>query len=146
MREEKRTCTHTIVCDETIYIAEDGTEFKHRGDCIQYELDKARKEAKGKIITCDELEGKCNIDGGEYYESHGYTWVLVRDENDAERLNKMFPLDYDDFSCYIGEWVCVEESDDSSWLSGIENGIKYAKELLDKLGYNVEIPRKDEQV
>lgn len=129
-----------------IYIAEDGTEFKHRSDCIQYELDKARKEAKGKIITCDELEGKCNFDGEENYENHEYTWVFVRNEEDAELLNKMFLLDYDDFSCYIGQWVCVEESDDCSWLSSIKHGIEYAKDVLEKLGYNVEITRKDEQV
>ena len=72
--------------------------------------------------------------------------MFVKDEEDAELLNRMFLLDYDDFGCHIGQWVCVEESDDSSWLSTIENGIKYAKELLDKLGYNVEITRKDEQV
>lgn len=146
MRQEKRQYTHTQVYDKMFYIAEDGTEFEHKSDCVQYELNKAREEAKDKIITCGELEGSFNIDGGEYYESHGYTWVFVRDEKDAELLNRMYLLDYDDFSCYIGEWVCVEESDDSTWISGIENGIKYAKNLLEKLGYNVEITRKDEQV
>ena len=146
MRQEKRSYTHTQVYDTMVYIADDGKEFVHKSDCIQYELDKAREEAKGKIITCDELEGKPNIDGGEYVEHHGYTWVFVRNGEDAEMLNRMFLLDYDDFSCHIGQWVCVEESEDSSWLSNIENGIKYAKELLDKLGYNVEITRKDEQV
>ena len=144
MRQEKRTTTHTIVCDETVFIAEDGTEFKQRCDCVQYEMSKAREEAKNNIITCEELQGRCNFDGGEYYESHDYTWVFVRDEKDAELLNRMFLLDYDDFSCYIGQWVCVEESDDSGWVSSIENGIKYATDLLEKLGYNVEITRKED--
>ena len=144
MREVTRPFTQTQTIHKTFYIAEDGTEFESKYDCIQYELNKAREESKGIIITCEELEGKPNIDGGEYMEHHGYTWVFVRDEKDAELLNRMYCLDYDDFGCHIGKWVCVEESDDSCWLSTIDNGIAYAKDLLEKLGYNVEITRKED--
>lgn len=144
MREIVKPYTQTITHNKTFYIADDGTEFESKCDCSRYERDKVRKEGKGVIIMCDALEGRGNIDGGDYNDNHDFYWVFVRDEKDAELLERMFEPDYNSFENFIGQWVCVEESDDSCWLSGIENGIAYAKDLLEKLGYNVEITRKED--
>lgn len=144
MRVEKRRFERTTLVEKEFFIAEDGTEFEQRWDCINYERTQARKEGEGFLITKPEVEGRRNIDGGEYPEDRGYYWYFVRNEADAEILNRIFNPDYDDFVNYIGKWVCVEESDDSSWISSLDDGIEYAKKLLEDFGYNVQITRKEE--
>lgn len=77
---------------------------------------------------------------------HHYSWVFVRNDADAELLNRMYDCEYDNFEEHIGEWVCIEQTDDDYfYLTSATQGIKYATSLLEKLGYEVKITRKDEQ-
>ena len=130
------------------YVADDGTEFDHEGTCRRYEYEKAL-EKLSVIEQCADIEGCPNFDGGECYESHGYTWYRPKNEQEIEMLNNAYDNPYDNYGQFnndmIGEWVCVEtdDADDFLWVTTLNNGIRYAKHILEKLGYDITITKKD---
>ena len=144
MREETRT--KMIPDTKKVFIAEDGQEFTDEIACQRYEMQLLRDQRSGDLLFCKEADGWCNCNGAENMDYHHYSWVFVRNDTDAELLNRMYDCEYDSFEEHIGEWVCIEQTDDDDfYLTSATQGIKYATSLLEKLGYEVKITRKDEQ-
>ena len=131
--------------ETTVYIADDGTEFRTRWECEKYEHEKVHKPLLDSLIQCDELKYYSNIDGQEYPEHHDYSWYFVRDLDDLAILEKVYPDSVDFDSKYIGKWICLETDDDcNGWVTTIDDGIRYATTVLTALGYKVEITKEAE--
>ena len=139
MREETRQ--EIVVCrDVTVYIADDGTEFKYRGECLTYEWEKFKKPLLEKLQKCDEASGMPNCNGGYVSDCNGYDWYFIRNQEDVDILNDVFGVDISD--THIGEWVCIETDEGcDTWFTPAREGVQYATELLTKLGYKVEITK-----
>ena len=143
MKKITRKIPQVITINKTFFVACDGTEFDSEELCIRHERNIVDTEYRSKLITCKELEDCCNFDGGEYYENHSYSWYLIRNKEDAERLDKVFSEYKGEFINHIGDWVCVESDGEWYWLSYLSNGIENVKKMLEILGYNVEITKKE---
>ena len=142
MRKEVRKEV-VLYRDVTVYVAEDGTEFKVKSECERYELEKLKKPLLEKLQKCDEVRGMANFNGEYISDLNEYEWYFIRNEEDMEILNKVFDLNlkYDD----IGEWICVEVGEGSDgWCTTASQGIEYATFILTRLGYKVEITKEVE--
>lgn len=72
-----RTQTKMAPKVETVYIAEDGTEFPTANLCRFYEDELQRKrgmETIASIETCDELQNYTNFDGGWFCDEDHCTY------------------------------------------------------------------------
>ena len=143
MRAERKQ-EKVVYRDVTVYVADDGTEFKTAWECERYEHEQVYMPLLAKLQRCDEMEGYPNFDGQEYAEHHDYSWYFIRDLNDLEIINKVYPdtTDVHLSERYIGKWMCIETDDDGNgWASTVDDGIEYATGILTKLGYKVQITK-----
>ena len=128
------------------HIADDGTEFTDEKECEQYER-KIAMERLSVIETSSEAEGLPNFDGGECYESHNYTWYRPKDEHEIDLLNAAYSdgAQTEFYEEMIGKWVCVETdcADDFLWVTTLDDGIEYARDVLAKLGYDMMVVEKE---
>lgn len=139
MREEIRQEV-VRTTNVTVYIADDGTEFRGRGDCLRYEWEKLKKPLLEKLQKCEDAYGIPNCDGGYVSDCNDYEWYFIRNQEDIDILNDVYYIGLTDK--VIGEWVCVEIDEvNDAWYSTASDGIKYATDLLTKLGYKVEITK-----
>ena len=130
----------------TKYVASDGEEFYDSRLCQAYESSLAAKELdKSGIEICKEAEGFPNFDGGENYESHFYRWYRPQNSQQIELLRKAYNADKISEE-HIGHWICIELDcgDDFVWLTSLDDSIEYARQLLEKLGYEMTITKKVE--
>ena len=143
MRMETRR-KEVMYTNVTVYVADDGTEFKTSWECERYEHEQVYKPLLEKLQRCEELDGYPNFDGQEYAEHHDYCWYFIRDLSDLVIIDKVYPdtTDVNLSDRYIGKWMCIETDDDGNgWSSTLDDGIEYATALLKKLGYKVEITK-----
>ena len=128
------------------YIADDGTEFTDEKECERYERQIAL-ERLSVIETSSEAEGFPNFDGGECYESHNYVWYRPKDEHEIDLLNAAYSGERQSefYEEMIGKWICVETdcSDDFLWVTTLDDGISYARDILEKLGYEMMVVEKE---
>lgn len=139
---EKVTETRMVEQTITRYKACDGKLFDSPTQCDAYE--------RGIIIAglaaieqCEEARDNPNFDGSEYPDYHDYTWYKPKNEEEINLLNDAYELDsgyltYD----HIGKWVCVESTADYAFVSALDDGISYVKEVLRRLGYDMTITEK----
>lgn len=148
-----RTQTKMVPQEETVYIAEDGTEFPYSSSCQIYENALKRKrriEALAGIETCNELKNYANFDGVlGHREDCNTFWYRPKNEDEIEKLNDAFCYSgYKDFkSSMIGKWICLEiDSDDDFYgltlLTTLDEAIAYASDILSKLGYNMTVTKR----
>lgn len=145
-----RTQTKMVPQVETVYIAEDDTEFTDEHRCRSYENNLQRKrgmEAIESIETCDELQNYTNFDGGWFCdEDHCTYWYRPKNEDEIEKLSDAFcGVYYRDFEAsMIGKWLCVEvDSDDNlSNITTLDEAIAYASYILSKLGYDLTVTKR----
>ena len=139
MREEVREEV-VKVTNVKVYIADDGTEFKHSYDCRNYEWEKLKKPLLDKLVKCEEASSMPNCDGSYTSDLNEYEWYFVRNQEDVDILNEVLGIGLSEK--HIGEWVCVETDDGcDAWATTASDGIEYVIDLLTKLGYKVEITR-----
>lgn len=135
---------------ETVYIAEDGTEFPHKSLCQSYENQLWRKrgmEAITDIETCDALKNCMSFDGGLYYGEDDRTyWYRPKNEDEIEKLNDAFcGAYYRDFEAsMIGKWLCVKVDSDGDLMdiTTLDESIAYASDILSKLGYDLTVTKR----
>lgn len=148
-----RTQTKMVPQVETVYIAEDGTEFLRSSSCRAYEntlKQKRAMEAIAGIETCNELKNYANFDGTlSYMEDGNIFWYRPKNEDEIEKLNDAFcDSSYKDFkSSMIGKWLCMEvDSDDGLYalttLTTLDDAIAYASDVLSKLGYDLTVTKR----
>ena len=130
----------------TKYIAKDGKEFDLEYQCREHEMTCAAKDLIG-VMSCDALDGYANFDGGEHGEDHDYRWFYPQTLLDVDKLRSA----YSDELCEISDdlvdtWICLESNDYGEfWVTTLENGIHYAKRILEKLGYEMTVTKKGEK-
>lgn len=143
-----RTVHEIVVKEELRYVAEDGKVFLREADCKGYEKELARADLKAKldlIERCEEAEGRTPIDGAEYPEYHSYYWYRPKTREEANVIEEWYNVDTGIHSDEVGNWICIEESDDGySWSIPIVCSIINVKELFGKLGYDVTIMKKED--
>lgn len=129
------------VVTKKVYVAFDDTEFNTFNECVDYEKALSKKMLE-VIEHCDALDGRAPFDGGENMECHDYTWYKPKNLEEIEMLREYLyaeNLDAND----IGKWICIEESEDYTWVHPIDDAIAYVAEILDKLGYILRIEEKE---
>lgn len=143
MREEIRQEV-VMTKNVTVYIADDGTEFKKKHECEDYEFENITKALLKKLQKCEDAEGLPNCNAGYVSDCYEYNWYFIRNHEDVEILNEAYGLGITDK--YIGDWLCLETEGccREAWFSTASEGIAYTKDLLTKLGYKVEITREVE--
>ena len=139
--------TELVVREVQRYVAEDGKVFATEADCkrYEYELSRSALEAKVKLIeTCKAAENFTPLDSGEYMEYHEYKWYRPKNREEADLLIEYFNLEYDAIlTSEIGDWVCIEESDDCGWSCPLKYSIIHTKKFFELLGYDVTITKKE---
>ena len=143
MKEKILRTEETIVREKIIFIANDGKEFVDRLACQHYEKELTFKKVN-EIIEKADLDSP-NFDGGENYESHNYRWYRPKNKEEILLLINAYGEEVNIGITDIGKWVCIETdcSDDYVWITTLEDGINYARSILDKLGFDMEIKPKE---
>ena len=126
-----------------VYVACDGKEFYYREECIEYE-NRVLVRTAMQVEHCEEIRRCPNFNGSDAYDEHDYIWYHPKSVEDCELLEKAYGDYCKDFKKCIGKWICVEIGYDGvgSWLSTLDDGIEYARNILDKLGYRMEVHKK----
>lgn len=136
---EKQTVVKEVVENIKTYVAFDGTKFTARTDCEKYE-EKCRSELLSGIETCSAINGHPGFDGECHDDSNSYAWYHPVNADEIQRLNKCFEgADLSDED--IGQWIGIESNDDDRCcgVSYLDSCIKYARNLLASLGYEMHI-------
>ena len=132
----------------TTYVAVDGTEFKRREDCYTYEDELKRKELESCLKNIEEsleAEGYTPLDGCEYYEYHSYRWFRPKNIEEIKVLNDFFGISYGELDeTNVGEWVCIEESDNDAYTANLKDSIEHIQTFLSKFGYKVTIEKEND--
>lgn len=133
------------VRDVEVYIADDGTEFKNKTDCENYEWENVTKPMLEKLVKCEGTEGLPNCNAGYVSDCFNYSWYFIRNQEDVDILNNIYHLGLKDE--VIGDWICLETEERwrDAWYTTATDGIDYVTDLFTKLGYKVKITREAER-
>ena len=135
------TTKKTVEVDVTTYVALDGIEFPTLTLCRDHEKDIFFEKVR-KIERCKLLDDYQNFDGTDHYFDNSYDWYLPKTQEECDLLAAYYENDID-FTPFIGEWICVESSGSGdAWVTTLSDAIAYAKEVLEKLGYHMEVHEK----
>lgn len=124
----------------TVYIAEDGKEFKSEYECANYEF---KKWIDGSIEESPNIEvSDCWLapgDGEENMECWTYYWVMPKNLEGINEINKHIKLIDDCCKVdkdYVNEWICIliDDCGCSCWISTLEKTVKHVNRLLEELG------------
>lgn len=141
MKKVVNTRQELVTYTDVIYVANDGREFKTRWACKEYERELLLEKSKS-VKHCEHLDGYANFNGEEYMENNHFYWYKPENEEDILTLTDAFGDEVCDR--YIGEWICIEETDDGDvYISTLESGINYARTILSALGYEMIITEKE---
>ena len=114
MKEQKKVVTTTA--NVTVYIAEDGTEFRNERECRQYEAYMYRQQISSLYDNPDieTLEGDDDFPHTPVIEwdpplSATYHWFKPRTEEACEAIRKVFGENQ--IEIFVDEWNCVRDWD-----------------------------------
>ena len=107
MKEVTRTKTETIAKHETVFVAEDGTEFETEALCRRYEtnccydalFEKHSEDFKG-------AHGWPPYNSSYGIYDNEYWWMCIADEDDIELIYKICSEVWCDL--HFGDIVCIE--------------------------------------
>lgn len=123
--------------EKTYYIAEDGTQFESERECKQYErgdmFEKMIAESPD-IIKYPEAEGMQNLGADFSTDDYRYLWYKPLNEAGTALLKRAYGCIDDDPT---GKIICIEIAYNDTYYSYLGEGIRYAKNLLSKLGYDM---------
>ena len=127
----------TVITKQTVYVAEDGTEFRERHECLDYEWRKFKKPLLAKLQRAEKADGLSNFSNSYTSDDYDYTWYKINTQEDADIIEEVYGI-----SVEVGKWVCIEDTNDDYYDSTLEDGLEYVKKLLDALGYEFEVREK----
>ena len=139
--------TEVIVQEVKRYVAEDGKVFHNEADCKRHEYLLSRKGLEEKLVKiecCKEVEGRTPIDGAEYMDCHEYYWYRPKTREEADVLEAWYNVCVGICDGEVGNWLCIEVSDDYALPMPISDSIINVKRLFGSLGYDVTITKKEE--
>lgn len=147
MEIKKSTQTKTYVETTYTYIAEDGRKFYCEDECRRYEA--SLEFEKLNIEMCKDAFNLPNIGNKELsFDIYDYSWYRPKSAEEVDVLNRKYGVRILDSD--IGKWICIGADVDQgmgitdSYYTTLSDGIDYAKQLLDKLGYELTIKEKEE--
>lgn len=125
--------------ENTVYIANDGTEFENMQECVDYEREAmdALLEKSGDVIENKDAEDCLPFDGNEWYENHDYRWFKPLNKKGIDLLYVAFGIKI--HKDYINEWVCLEISDDDTYMTDLKSSLEYAENMKKKFGIGDEV-------
>lgn len=137
-----KTETRTKVVNETIYIADDGTEFKTSIDCKEHE--RKQKNIKLDLIDNKRIRKLDNwIPYVEYanLDSHDYFWYNIETEDELKMLNEAYYF-VADCDAKLPEIICVEtpgykDYDGDCYWSTLSGMISELNRFFDNVGYEI---------
>lgn len=130
MKSEIRTVM--VPKEREFFIADDGTAFERKQDCMDYETETYRKQldTSEDVVECKEARNYPPFDGQDYIEDHEYRWFKPLNEKGIDLLNKAYmaycELGYDD----VGKWVCSENDTCECWWNYLSVSKAYSDKLL----------------
>lgn len=133
------------------YVAFDGTEFKDKWDCEEYEYRAYRKmlEERNDIVYSENLDGYVPLDCEYSYDDEdSYCWYKPLTKEAVDFINKMHDTDTVNGVSYsgIGEWVCFEKNSDGEFYPYyFEDSVRAAIDLFKALGYNMFLEKIEEE-
>lgn len=137
---EQKIITETV--KKTIYIASDGREFPTAASCAIHEHSiRSDLLKRSGIETCKKANFYACFDGDEHLANNTYRWYRPQNADELALLRGAYPdiaerLD----KSLIGKWLCVEQNCYGEvWLSTLDDGFAYVKNLMNRLGYDCEI-------
>lgn len=138
MRTEIRTKTVNV----TIYIADDGTEFKDVNSCREYEKnikeDKRKRIEHKRIKKLDNWYPYMEYANPDYKE---YIWYNIETEDELKMLNEAYYF-VSDCDAVLPEIICVEapdyrDYDDDYYWSILSGMISDLNRFFDNVGYEI---------
>lgn len=127
------------------FIADDGTEFSDAKECELHENMIKRQAFLEEIskLSLVDMDGYPPCDGAEYRQDYSYKWFEVFSEEDLDKLQLL--CDGEIVVSSLPAKICIETNFDEEmyFVGTVESSIYYAKELLQKLGYDVTIKLKE---
>ena len=128
-----------------IYVSTDGEEFYSEHACMQHERNLHREELAEKLKNIEEnvdVRDWTPLDGCEYTEYHDYKWFKPKNIEEVNVLNEYFDIHYRPINeTMIGQWVCLEITDDEVYVTSLESSLRHIPAFLEKFGYKVTIKR-----
>lgn len=125
---------------QTVYIADDGTEFYDSQACIDYEhttLRCVKDRLMKRITSCPEIADFPPFDGGEHSEYNQYLWIKPDNEEDVRDIVRIYGDSCGVNNRIIGSWTCLEIGDGYVFATTLNESIAYARKVLKELGYEM---------
>lgn len=125
---------------QTVYIADDGTEFEDRQACVDYEdtiLQAVEDHFMERITNCPELVDFPPFDGGEHSEFNKYLWIKPDNEEDVCDIVRVYGDGYGVNNRIIGSWTCLEIGDGYVFATTLNESVDYARKVLKELSYEM---------
>ena len=139
MQKVKKTVERTIKEQVTVYVANDGTEFKTEAECDYYEATLSREAVlKRDDVRVMHIGPPC--DGEHFSYDYEYLWVMPLSYEACEALGKAYESDWcDENSFIVGKWSCIElDFDDMAIGILLDSVMDNIKRQFSLLGYEVE--------
>lgn len=136
--------TEQIVTEKKLvskYQSLDGKIFDTFSECKNYEHELIKNDL-GKIKCCKEAENYPGFDGGEHYDSSNYSWYYPTSYDDIITLNNIY--DFDLSLSDVNKWIGIEYAGNrDGWYCTLDSCINYARELLNILGYDMIVTKRE---
>ena len=133
---KEQTKTVMVEQKQTVYIAEDGTEFNAWYDCYVYERDKKENFTSESAMRIKEADGFAPCDGMENMECWDYKWYKVTSQKGVEELEAIFG-DKVEQPVEFPEYINIQTSDDSIWSTTLSATKDYVERFFSKFGITV---------
>lgn len=131
MKEVTKTITEAR--NVTMYVADDGTEFRDKRSCQQHEQELLEDGLNNSpdVIENTDAEGCAPFDGLDYNGDHSFRWFKPLNIKGVDLLNKVFSFEYKKLDeTVVGKWIYVEtDSWDEAWYGFLQDSLDYAEEM-----------------
>ena len=126
-----------------VFIADDGTSFSTKSECIEYERNIKRKPISK--LRIEKLDGLVPLTDGMTCDSNEFYWYKVKNEDDFNTLDSYYegkvcePKAYPNILCLeVSEWYVNDNLNFDVYSYELTDIMDSIKEFMDKFGYKTE--------